>query len=262
VETLCVFLGHDHHVTALSLPKQVGTQSTCRALDCEAENLFWDEQELKYIEYGWGHTHPSYDVFFSSVDVHNQREHQSSLPEYFGFVDSALEDQCVPLQLTPQGMQCASQCTATGFHKGHRNETEVQLAAHVKVVGPEDNPFPDRPLMVFDFRSGNKVSRMIAPYQQTPAATAAEEKEEKEENPLDSKDTQSSKADSGGDADGKEAYENNSTSTTPIAHRLRSSSLASLQPQFGTPTRTRSLPVLPQAKEKKSADEADKSWSN
>jgi proteasome lid subunit RPN8/RPN11 len=37
---------------------------------------------------GWIHTHPAYDVFLSSVDMHNQYEYQNMLPEVLAIVCS------------------------------------------------------------------------------------------------------------------------------------------------------------------------------
>ena len=37
---------------------------------------------------GWIHTHPAYDVFLSSVDMHNQYEYQKMLKEFIAIVCS------------------------------------------------------------------------------------------------------------------------------------------------------------------------------
>ena len=40
------------------------------------------------IMVGWIHTHPAYDVFLSSVDMHNQYEYQKMLKEFIAIVCS------------------------------------------------------------------------------------------------------------------------------------------------------------------------------
>merc|ERR1712083_720384 len=78
IETLGILGGklsqNKFTVTHLLIPKQTGKSDRC---DLEGhEELFdiYDRDDIILI--GWIHTHPAYDVFLSSVDMHNQYEYQ------------------------------------------------------------------------------------------------------------------------------------------------------------------------------------------
>lgn len=50
------------------------------------------EAQIKYniLTLGWIHTHPQFDVFLSSVDLHNQLGYQSQLKEAIAIVYSPI----------------------------------------------------------------------------------------------------------------------------------------------------------------------------
>ena len=49
-------------------------------------NASVDREDIILV--GWIHTHPAYDVFLSSVDMHNQYEYQNMLQEFLAIVCS------------------------------------------------------------------------------------------------------------------------------------------------------------------------------
>ena len=50
------------------------------------KQIFTSREDI--IMVGWIHTHPAYDVFLSSVDMHNQYEYQKMLKEFIAIVCS------------------------------------------------------------------------------------------------------------------------------------------------------------------------------
>lgn len=60
-------------ITHIILPLQIGTNDSCSALSGEhgeqAAGIFI-RSDPKYFILGWIHTHPKFDHFLSSVDVH------------------------------------------------------------------------------------------------------------------------------------------------------------------------------------------------
>lgn len=62
-------------VNTLVIPSQTGKSDQCAMTD-EME-LFEVQIAHSIITIGWIHTHPEYDVFLSSVDLHNQLGYQA-----------------------------------------------------------------------------------------------------------------------------------------------------------------------------------------
>jgi len=62
--------GNQLVVTTLIIPSQTGKQDQCSMTD-EVE-LFECQIEHDLMTIGWIHTHPQFDLFLSSIDLHNQ----------------------------------------------------------------------------------------------------------------------------------------------------------------------------------------------
>jgi len=71
-------------ISHLVIPRQTGKSDSCTM---EGLEDVWDVHDRENIIFlGWIHTHPEYDVFLSSVDMHNQYEWQHMLPEALAIV--------------------------------------------------------------------------------------------------------------------------------------------------------------------------------
>ena len=119
VETLAFLAGLDGNsyiVTDLLIPKQTGTQNTCSTTDEQEMLDFLDQQGL--ICLGWIHTHPSQSSFLSSVDLHMQFSLQQLLPAAVAIVCSLKDKVNSIYNLSAQGMDVLSKCTAVAstFH--------------------------------------------------------------------------------------------------------------------------------------------------
>ena len=81
--------GINWFVEKLYIPIQQGDNVSCWPTD----QITYSEAILQSgsVEIGWIHTHPGHDMFFSSVDLHTQNEHQEVMPEYFGIVSSHVQ---------------------------------------------------------------------------------------------------------------------------------------------------------------------------
>jgi STAM-binding protein len=54
-------------------------------------SMFEAQIAHKVMTIGWIHTHPQYDLFLSSVDLHNQLGYQMLLPEAIAVVYSPIK---------------------------------------------------------------------------------------------------------------------------------------------------------------------------
>ena len=108
--------GNSYIVTDLLIPKQTGTQNTCSTTDEQEMLDFLDQQDL--ICLGWIHTHPSQSSFLSSVDLHMQFSLQQLLPAAVAIVCSLKDKVNSIYNLSAQGMDVLSKCTAVAstFH--------------------------------------------------------------------------------------------------------------------------------------------------
>lgn len=66
-------------ITRLVIPEQEVTSDTCDMKDEEELFKYVDGEDLMVL--GWIHTHPMYECFMSSVDLHNHCAYQLMLPE-------------------------------------------------------------------------------------------------------------------------------------------------------------------------------------
>lgn len=67
---------------------------------------------------GWIHTHPQYDLFLSSVDLHNQLGYQSQLPEAIAIVYSPIkQEQYKIFRIKDSRVPEIQKCNKKGFHE-------------------------------------------------------------------------------------------------------------------------------------------------
>eukprot|EP00826_Nyctotherus_ovalis_P059336 TRINITY_DN8242_c0_g1_i7.p2 TRINITY_DN8242_c0_g1~~TRINITY_DN8242_c0_g1_i7.p2 ORF type:complete len:196 (-),score=54.92 TRINITY_DN8242_c0_g1_i7:337-924(-) len=77
------------YVKNILIPDQKGTADSCTTLNYEAILSYVMEQDM--IVLGWIHTHPEYDCFLSSIDLHTHYGYQKLLPEAIAIVCSGLQ---------------------------------------------------------------------------------------------------------------------------------------------------------------------------
>ncbi|KAL2342477.1 hypothetical protein Fmac_003762 [Flemingia macrophylla] len=105
------------YITALIIPKQEATSSSCQATN--EEEIFEVQDKQSLFPLGWIHTHPTQSCFMSSIDVHTHYSYQIMLPEAVAIVmaptDSSRKHGIFRLT-TPGGMSVIRQCQQRGFH--------------------------------------------------------------------------------------------------------------------------------------------------
>ncbi|KAL9330216.1 hypothetical protein ACSQ67_005219 [Phaseolus vulgaris] len=105
------------YITALIIPKQEATSSSCQATN--EEEIFEVQDKQSLFPLGWIHTHPTQSCFMSSIDVHTHYSYQIMLPEAVAIVmaptDSSRTHGIFRLT-TPGGMSVIRQCPQRGFH--------------------------------------------------------------------------------------------------------------------------------------------------
>ncbi|CAN1856541.1 AMSH-like ubiquitin thioesterase 1 [Linum perenne] len=105
------------YITALIIPKQESTSSSCQATN--EEEIFEVQDKRSLFPLGWIHTHPTQSCFMSSIDVHTHYSYQIMLPESVAIVmaprDSSRKHGIFRLT-TPGGMSVIRQCQQRGFH--------------------------------------------------------------------------------------------------------------------------------------------------
>ncbi|XP_058732346.1 AMSH-like ubiquitin thioesterase 1 [Vicia villosa] len=105
------------YITALIIPKQEATSSSCQATN--EEEIFEAQDSRSLFPLGWIHTHPTQSCFMSSIDVHTHYSYQIMLPEAVAIVmaptDSSRTHGIFRLT-TPGGMSVIRQCQQRGFH--------------------------------------------------------------------------------------------------------------------------------------------------
>jgi len=118
-------------ISHLVIPRQTGKSDSCTM---EGLEDVWDVHDRENIIFlGWIHTHPEYDVFLSSVDMHNQYEWQHMLPEALAIVCSIKFDKTGFLSLTEAGLQEIGRCDQVNFHPHSKEPPLFEEAAHVEV---------------------------------------------------------------------------------------------------------------------------------
>ncbi|KAK7358275.1 hypothetical protein VNO77_00201 [Canavalia gladiata] len=105
------------YITALIIPKQESTSSSCQATN--EEEIFEVQDKQSLFPLGWIHTHPTQSCFMSSIDLHTHYSYQIMLPEAVAIVmaptDSSRSHGIFRLT-TPGGMSVIRQCQQRGFH--------------------------------------------------------------------------------------------------------------------------------------------------
>ena len=97
-------------VTHLVIPSQIGDRASCESTG-ESDTVMWDYFDSEQILLvGWVHSHPLYDSFFSSVDLHGQFQFQSSFPQFLGLVYSGINGGIHGFHLTNAGLRSVHQC--------------------------------------------------------------------------------------------------------------------------------------------------------
>ena len=91
-ETCGILCGSEHderlYVKNILIPDQKGTPDSCTTLNYEAILNYVMMHDM--IVLGWIHTHPEYDCFLSSIDLHTHYGYQKLLPEAIAIVCSGL----------------------------------------------------------------------------------------------------------------------------------------------------------------------------
>eukprot|EP00803_Ostreobium_quekettii_P009881 evm.model.scf_1449EXC.2 EVM.evm.TU.scf_1449EXC.2 scf_1449EXC:14716-17531(+) len=115
-------------ITKLIFPKQKG--HTDRVEMMNEEEIVDEVLGEDLIMMGWIHTHPQFDCFLSSIDVHTTMSYQIMLPEAVAIV-MAPKDQrrkCGIFRLTtPGGMDVIKTCNLRGFHTHQAPSTGQEI---------------------------------------------------------------------------------------------------------------------------------------
>lgn len=124
-------------VTHLLIPKQQGTYTTCSSLD--EEQILTYHTEFNLMPLGWIHTHPEFDCFLSSIDLHMQMGYQLIMPEAVAIVLAPKREKSQGIfNLTKNGMNVLKNCDkGTTFHPHLENDLYKE-AEHVQFVDSDD----------------------------------------------------------------------------------------------------------------------------
>lgn len=120
----------------LIFPHQTGNSVSCTFTDLPEKT----EQFQKYLQdnsliiIGWVHTHPRFDCFFSSLDLHSQFAYQKDDPCYFGMVYSGIKQSMKAFRLTPLGMNNIRECIRNPPMNIEENrQYEVNVATFISI---------------------------------------------------------------------------------------------------------------------------------
>jgi STAM-binding protein len=121
VETCAILAGVEeldaYRITSLIVPQQEGHSDHCYMTNEMA--LFETQIKHGLLTIGWIHTHPQFDVFLSSVDLHNQLGYQSQLPEAIAIVFSPIvpDPKFKALRVKDSQVETIQKCKLSGFHE-------------------------------------------------------------------------------------------------------------------------------------------------
>lgn len=140
IETLGILAGFvsstNYQISALVIPKQQGCGDSCECTD--DLSLFNCLDSNNWQVMGWIHTHPSHDLFLSSVDLHTHANYQWLFPEAIAIVFAPTHrKQLGTFRLTSQGLQTIRNCKLKGFHP--HEKSIYREATNVEMV--QDLPF-------------------------------------------------------------------------------------------------------------------------
>ncbi|XP_014677274.1 PREDICTED: AMSH-like protease [Priapulus caudatus] len=138
IGVLCGVLNQQENlfeVTHLILPEQVGASDHCQVTELGERQVLDIIESNNIIYLGWIHTHPQFDVFMSSVDLHNHLGQQCLLAEAFAVVvNPNIEEPRVGLfHLTECGLHGLSQCQDRGFHEHENGATFYQVCYFAQI---------------------------------------------------------------------------------------------------------------------------------
>ena len=92
IETCGILCGSEDkgvlYIKNILIPDQKGNSDSCTTLNYEAILKYVMLHDM--IVLGWIHTHPEYECFLSSIDLHTQYSYQKLLPEAIAIVYSGL----------------------------------------------------------------------------------------------------------------------------------------------------------------------------
>jgi proteasome lid subunit RPN8/RPN11 len=118
-------------ITHLLIPQQSGKSDRCNMEVPEELLDIHIKEDLVLV--GWIHTHPAFDVFLSSVDMHNHYVYQKMLPEVIAIVCSNKFRKTGILTLTEQGMREIGSCQLRDFHPHTKDPPLYKIADHVYI---------------------------------------------------------------------------------------------------------------------------------
>lgn len=109
-------------VNGLFIPKQQADQTNVwEAADSDPPfQMVEFMQESESVVVGWIHSHPTFEAFLSSIDMHTQYSLQKDLPQAFAIVVDQKKD-CRVMRLSAAGMETIAACSE---HPGTFHEHE------------------------------------------------------------------------------------------------------------------------------------------
>ena len=97
--------------------------------------IFKVQAKENLMTLGWIHTHPQFDLFLSSVDLHNQQAYQSQLKEAVAIVVSpvVVEPGFQTFRVRDEHMDDIQGCTREGFHRhvDRKGDEMFEVATHI-----------------------------------------------------------------------------------------------------------------------------------
>jgi proteasome lid subunit RPN8/RPN11 len=129
-------------VIAVLVPPQKGSSDRCEMTGNAEELLLQAHIQLEGITVGWIHTHPEFDCFLSSIDLHTSYRIQKDVKSAVAIVYSRLRGQFKAFRVKDSCMKIIGSCKEVGFHKHLENENDVEWeeCSHVKFLGEYESP--------------------------------------------------------------------------------------------------------------------------
>ena len=123
----------EKRVTDLLIPKQSCTTTYCEMeeSDDQLSQLHSYIEDRNVIFLGWIHTHPLFDNFLSSVDMHTQYQRQQMTPGNIAMVYSGITKDYKAYILTDLGLSVIGNCT--------KNPPMSDLGVQIDVLKPHQH---------------------------------------------------------------------------------------------------------------------------
>lgn len=139
---LCGVKRDSYFVTNIFVPDQQGTSDMCVTCNYEEIEQYVNNNNLLVL--GWIHTHPGYDCFLSSIDLHTQYSYQKLLPESIAIVYSGLSlpanERLKAFRVRDKYMDELEKCTLKMFHKHSVPDTQLfEECSHIEEYDPSAN---------------------------------------------------------------------------------------------------------------------------